>query len=252
MEKIMDYEPYCYLIGWSKYDKWYYGSESGYKSKIANPSNLWLTYFTSSKHIKQFRKEYGEPDVIEVRKTFKTKDECILWEEKVLCKLEVIQNEKWLNKSTTKVHDRTGTTHPEKTKKKMSESHKGQIPWNKGRHNYLSEESISKMRESRMTFLSDPENFEEWKNTLTPSQNQKESARRQCLKMNRDPEKIRKTAEKNKGSKRTELQRNNISKACEGKVYNKIECHVCGRTIGANNFDRHSKKHIEEGGMLWR
>ena len=66
----VEYKPYTYLIGWTKYNVWYYGSETGFKTKIANPSNLWKTYFTSSKYVKQYREKYGEPDIIEIRKVF--------------------------------------------------------------------------------------------------------------------------------------------------------------------------------------
>lgn len=122
------YVPYTYLIGWSKYDKWYYGSETSIKNKIANPSNLWVTYFTSSKHVKNFRKVYGEPDIIQIRKTFNNKTETCLWEHKVLKRLNVLNEEKWLNKSTTKVHYRTGIKHTLETKIKMSLKRKGRKP----------------------------------------------------------------------------------------------------------------------------
>lgn len=92
------YIPYTYLIGWSNHNKWYYGAEYGSVVKIANPSNLWNTYFTSSSEVKKFREEYGEPDVIEVRRTFITEKDCREWEDKVLTKLNVIRSEKWLNK----------------------------------------------------------------------------------------------------------------------------------------------------------
>lgn len=92
------YLPYTYLIGWSKHDKWYYGAEYGSVVKNANPSNLWTTYFTSSKEVKSFREQYGEPDVVEVRKTFKDEASCRLWEDKVLISLNVIQSDRWLNK----------------------------------------------------------------------------------------------------------------------------------------------------------
>jgi len=100
------YTPYTYLIGWSWLDKWYYGCRHvNSKRKIANPADLWVTYFTSSKTVKQFRKHYGEPDIIQIRKTFKTSEETLLWESKVLKKLNVINQDKWLNKSNNKAID---------------------------------------------------------------------------------------------------------------------------------------------------
>jgi hypothetical protein len=93
------YIPYTYLIGWSKLDKWYYGAEYGSKSKTANPLNLWKTYFTSSEYVKEFREQYGEPDIIQVRKIFTNENQCKIWEYKVLSRLNVINSDKWLNKS---------------------------------------------------------------------------------------------------------------------------------------------------------
>jgi hypothetical protein len=61
------YQPYTYLIGWTKHNKWYYGCQYANGQRVANPSNLWTTYFTSSKHVKECRELYGEPDVVQVR-----------------------------------------------------------------------------------------------------------------------------------------------------------------------------------------
>ena len=90
------YQPYTYLIGWSNHNKWYYGVRY---AQNCNPQDLWKTYFTSSKHVKKLREEYGEPDVIEVRKIFDSKEAAILWEEKVLRKMDVRNAEKWINKN---------------------------------------------------------------------------------------------------------------------------------------------------------
>jgi hypothetical protein len=87
---------YTYLIGWTKYNKWYYGVRY---SKKCQPHDLWKTYFTSSKYVKEFRKDHGEPDIIEIRKTFDSPNEAILWEEKVLKKMNVLNSDKWLNKN---------------------------------------------------------------------------------------------------------------------------------------------------------
>jgi len=88
------YQPYTYLIGWSKLNRWYYGAQYGRK---ASPNNLWKTYFTSSKYVKKFREENGEPDIIEIRKIFRTSQQTLRCEEKVLLKLNAAQSNKWLN-----------------------------------------------------------------------------------------------------------------------------------------------------------
>lgn len=59
--------PYTYLVGWRSMDVWYYGVRY---AKDCDPTDLWKTYFTSSKRVAEFRATNGEPDVIEVRKTF--------------------------------------------------------------------------------------------------------------------------------------------------------------------------------------
>ncbi len=91
--------PYTYLIGWSKLDTWYYGSQHG---KTCHPDNLWIKYFTSSDYVKEFRKLHGEPDVVRVRKTFAEPKHAIEWEYKVLRRLKVVESQRWLNKSDHK------------------------------------------------------------------------------------------------------------------------------------------------------
>jgi hypothetical protein len=158
------YVPYTYLVGWSSIKKYYYGVRF---AKNCNPSDLWVKYFTSSKHVKQYRELYGEPDIIQIRKTFDNRVSAILWEEKVLRRLDIKNNIKMLNANVagaiTKNLDNArgkpghmkGRKHTELTKQKMrkpksvpsalkgralSEDHKqklknakvGYVPWNTG------------------------------------------------------------------------------------------------------------------------
>lgn len=122
------YKPYVYLIGWSKLNVYYYGSETGKVSKTANPDNLWKTYFTSSKHVKSFRKTNGEPDIIQIRKTFDTKEQASLWEHKVIRRMKAIYDNRFLNKSDTKTHYRIGQKHSDESKEKMSLKRNGKTP----------------------------------------------------------------------------------------------------------------------------
>lgn len=140
------------MIGWSKHDRWYYGSRI---AKGCSPSDLWKTYFTSSKYVTEFRKQFGEPDVIEVRKVFEDQKECVKWEYNVLKRLKVLDTDRWLNKAigynvdpqitssalmgnTHRVGKKLssehieaikqanrGRIHSEDTKNKMSEAQKG-------------------------------------------------------------------------------------------------------------------------------
>lgn len=76
--------PFTYLIGWSKTKIFYYGVR--YANKC-NPTDLWTIYFTSSKHVKKYRQEHGEPDIIQIRKTFNDSSSALTWEAKVLKRL---------------------------------------------------------------------------------------------------------------------------------------------------------------------
>jgi hypothetical protein len=115
---------YTYLIGWSNLDKWYYGVRF---SKNCEPSELWVSYFTSSKHVKRFREVNGDPDVIQIRKKFECGKKAIIWESKVLKKLRVIQNDKWVNKSdnTAICPEAAYPKWETKTRQKASNTHKG-------------------------------------------------------------------------------------------------------------------------------
>lgn len=148
--------PYTYLIGWSEKNIWYYGVE--YK-RGCSPENLWVKYFTSSEYVHKFVKEHGNPDIIQVRKTFETPEAAKLWERKVLMKIYASGKwENWLNKSITPnyipIFDddikekmsiaKIGNSwnkdrkHSAETRKRMGRK-LGCIPWNKGKKIELSE-----------------------------------------------------------------------------------------------------------------
>jgi ribosomal protein L37AE/L43A len=116
---------YTYLIGWSKYDKWYYGVRY---SKYAHPSDLWKTYFTSSQYVKEFREKHGEPDIIQIRKTFNDAKSAKDWENRVLKRMNVTSNNKWLNKTLSygfPTRDISGNNNPmsdPKTRKKVAKT----------------------------------------------------------------------------------------------------------------------------------
>lgn len=107
---------YTYLIGWKTYNVWYYGrrTKSG-----CHPTELWKNYYTSSKHVKQFRTKYGEPDIIQIRKIFDNVEKCCYWENKVLQRINARDNPKFLNKTNgDKRWDRTGVKDSDETRLK--------------------------------------------------------------------------------------------------------------------------------------
>lgn len=100
MDNNIIYTPYLYHISWSHLNMHYIGVEyKNNKKEVAHPNNCWTTYFTSSKYVTQFREEFGEPDIIKIRKTFNTADKALLYETKLLTKINAVELDTFLNKS---------------------------------------------------------------------------------------------------------------------------------------------------------
>ena len=73
--------PYTYFIQWSKTGMKYYGVRY---AKDCHPSDFWVTYFTSSDTVSEYVQEHGNPDIIQIRKTFDNTTRARLWEHTVL------------------------------------------------------------------------------------------------------------------------------------------------------------------------
>lgn len=94
-----DRTPYTYVITDLSSGKRYYGCRY---AKGCHPSDLWKTYFTSSKAIKKLIKENGKENwITEVRHIFTDIIECKIWEEKVLRRIGVPKNPLWFNQSVS-------------------------------------------------------------------------------------------------------------------------------------------------------
>jgi hypothetical protein len=133
--------PFTYLLKHIPTNKYYYGVRF---KKGCHPNDLWTKYFTSSKKVKSLIKRYGKKSFIfEIRKTFKTQQEAIKWENKVLKRMKVIYRNDFLNLTDNKSIDPThlsrimmgkrkgkdnymfGKKHSKETIKKMKLSIKG-------------------------------------------------------------------------------------------------------------------------------
>lgn len=122
----LPYEPFVYLIGWSHLDKFYIGCRYG-KTVKAHPSQLWTTYFTSSKYVKEFREINGEPDIIRIEKIFDDPKKCIIFESKLNFRMNVIKNHKFLNMSYGG-EKFMFIRHSEESKEKMKLGAKNRLP----------------------------------------------------------------------------------------------------------------------------
>lgn len=123
------YTPYTYFIEWSSLNIKYYGVRFAKKTSClyesgCHPDDFWVTYFTSSKLVRDFINKHGEPDIIRVDKTFSNNSDARDYEHSVLTFLDVRHNENWLNKSSGKCLETSGPK-SEETKRKLSEKQKG-------------------------------------------------------------------------------------------------------------------------------
>ena len=115
--------PYTYLIGWSNQNKYYYGVRY---AKDCHPNDLWNKYFTSSKYVAQLREDHGEPDVVQVRKTFNSSKDACDWETKVLKRLDATHRNDFLNMNVAGAFNLSHKS-PEH-RAKLSEANKGKSP----------------------------------------------------------------------------------------------------------------------------
>lgn len=87
--------PFTYLIKCVPTNEYYYGVRY---AKGCQPSDLWTTYFTSSKKIAQRIGLFGASAFeYEVRRIFDCPLKARLWEDKVLRKMKVIFDPRWIN-----------------------------------------------------------------------------------------------------------------------------------------------------------
>lgn len=140
----IDRTPYTYLIGWSKFNIWYYGVRV---AKNCHPTDLFISYFTSSNHVHKFCLEFGFPDIILIKNIFNNKKDALLHENKILRRLNARIHPKMLNCSNgygkyfsdasgikqSKEHiqkrtsQRIGTKHPSGTAEKISKAHENKV-----------------------------------------------------------------------------------------------------------------------------
>ena len=123
--------PFTYLVKHIPTNRYYYGVRF---KKGCHPNDLWTKYFTSSKKVKGLIKKYGKKSFqFEIRKTFKTAQQAMAWEFKVLRRMKVVERKDFLNQSDNKRIDpkllskmRMGKGNP-MYGKKMTEKHKLKI-----------------------------------------------------------------------------------------------------------------------------
>lgn len=119
------YKPYVYRLTFKIDDQelHYIGARYRQYGKVANPSDLLETYFTSSEYVKPLLDRVVRKKII---RTFDNPEECIDFETRLLKRVDAMNNEKFVNKSngTFKFFPKKLS---EETKLKMSLAKKGKV-----------------------------------------------------------------------------------------------------------------------------
>jgi hypothetical protein len=79
---------------WKETGKRYYGVRF---AKDCDPTDLWNPYKTSSKFVREEVDNCGDPDIIQIHKTFETQEEAREYETTILSWLNVTEENIWLN-----------------------------------------------------------------------------------------------------------------------------------------------------------
>lgn len=213
------YTPYTYLIGWSKLNTFYYGVRYAVKSAClyetgCHPDELWKTYFTSSDYVLDFTKLHGEPDIIQVRKVFDCQIKAREWETKVLKRLNVKTNEKWLNKSDniSMAPECRITNHSEETKAILS--------------------AKGKLRIGELNSFYGKKHSEETKNIISDKKKGIPSGMTPMLGKVHSEETKQKISAGGKGKKKPESMKKTLSDLKKGVARLKVVCPHCA-LVGA-------------------
>jgi hypothetical protein len=164
--------PYTYLIGWSTLNLFYYGVRF---AADCHPGDLWVTYFTSSKKVKMLRREHGEPDIVSVRRTFTDAKSARVWEAKVIKRLNMPSDSKWLNMSDHNdrfYHEGPRGSFTDEHRRKLSEAAKKRK---------LTPEHKAKLHNSRKNSKNSPEHAAAVISSRIGSKHSEESKRKMSI-----------------------------------------------------------------------
>ena len=201
--------PFTYLLKHISTNKYYYGVRF---KKGCHPNDLWTKYFTSSKKVKRLIKRYGKKSFIfEIRKTFKTPQEALNWEYKVLKRLKVIYRDDFLNLTDNKSVD----------PKYLSKINKGKNnPWYNKKH---TRESIEKIRTASLNRKHTKESKEKIKLFNIGRKHTKETKEKIRLKGMGNTNRI--------GKKHTKETKEKISLSKIGTIYKKNKIDLISKSL---------------------
>ena len=118
------YLSYTYYLEWTSLGKKYYGVRTA--NKVHPEKDFWFIYKSSSDVVKEYIQKYGDPDIRRIDQIFDCSKKADYYETKYLIENNAANSDEWLNQNNgTPLHN---IPHLEKSKRKISESRKGQKP----------------------------------------------------------------------------------------------------------------------------
>jgi len=197
--------PYTYLIGWPELDLWYYGVRY---AQGCHPDDLWVSYKTSSHKVKSIVNEHGDPSVQSVRKTFSNDHDARIWERRVLKKMKVVVNDRWINGND-------GTAFDPRCKSRGDAHHMrkpGGSDYMKGKNNPMKNPEVAKkFSGENHWFNRNPEGLKNFCGNNSPLKKNPELAKQASKRLTennpmKNPEVLAKFRGENSASKRQEVK----------------------------------------------
>lgn len=109
--------PFSYYLYHKPTQQHYYGIKF---AKNCSPTDLWTTYFSSSSIVKHLINEYGADSFdVAIRHTFTSSQDALLWEHKVLRRLNASARTNWINRHNGGTKFRSPLHHSEQTKNQL-------------------------------------------------------------------------------------------------------------------------------------
>lgn len=214
-------QAYVYYLKHIPTGLFYYGARfANVRKNIAPEDDLWIKYFTSSKKVKELKKQ---DDNFEIKILFKSNNfDEVYWYEQECIKNSIIDelslNRYYINKETNqKIFSFHNKRHSEESLTKM----KGRQPWNTG---LSAKDTPSLVRGSSWN-----------KGIPTPEETKKYIAEK-----TRGIKKSEETKEKMRKPK-SESHRKHQSDAAFNRP--RFPCEICGRLITHPNIENHRKSH---------
>ena len=220
--------PYVYLIRHISSGKFYAGSRT---SKTCHPSDFWVSYFTSSKYIKQIISNEGK-DSFEILEIIPRPNDALEYETKLLTSVNAEKSDKWINRTNGHIkfssYGRTWTLSDE-AKAKISKANLGKIVSDETRLKMsISTKNMSNETKLKLSIAG--------KNASVELRAKRSHAAKNISNETRAKRSLALTGKKRPPI--SQIARDNLSRAMKGKSKPLIVCPHCNKIGGSSPMTR--------------